>query len=101
MLLLLAGSLMYCMTCEGMLPRVSYERTVLLVRFRNFVFQPASLFLILSMMNWNSLFVALFWKIGKHRCFLNVLEALIPSVLEKFFIGNAEQFLEKVLLDFW
>lgn len=50
-----------------MLLKVAFVRIVLLVRFRNLVFHPDSLFFMLSKMNWKSTFTGLLWKIGKPR----------------------------------
>lgn len=66
-LLTWAGSLIYCITWLGMRPRDNLARVVLPAMFMKWVFQPASLVCILSMMNWKSLLVGLLWNIGNFR----------------------------------
>lgn len=74
-------------------------RVTLPERFKNLVFQPASLLLRLSIIKWKSLWRGAEWRMIKPRCFLKFSLAWIERMFTMDFFSWRLQFLEKITFD--
>lgn len=95
LLRMLFGNFVYYIMCVGTRLRDDLARVVRPAMLRNFVFQPASFELRLSMRNWNSLEEMHLFVMGNPR-YLHILFALLMFIFFSIkFFKSWEQFFEK------